>query len=116
MSKLLSQALLSTHSILKEPKSAKEALLIPEWKAAIKVEYQALLHNKTWEMVPYEEGIHVVGCKWVFKTKLSSVGSLQKYKARLVVKGFQQTSGLDYFDMFSPVVKATDNVLFSRPP
>lgn len=49
--------------------------------------------------------MNVMGCEWVFKTKLKSDGILQKYKARLVANGFQQTPGLDCFDTFSPVIK-----------
>lgn len=75
-SQLSAQVLLSTHIILKEPRSTAEALTIPEWKQAMEAEYQALMNNNTWEIVPYEEGMHVVGSKWVFKTKLNSDGSL----------------------------------------
>ena len=49
----------------------------------------------------------VIGCKWVFKVKLKPDGSLERYKAWLVAKGFQQTLSLDYFEAFSPVVKPT---------
>ncbi|XP_031247865.1 uncharacterized protein LOC116105598 [Pistacia vera] len=99
-SKSKAYALLATHGILAEPKSVTKALNTPKWKEAMNVEYQALLNNKTWELVPYEKGMNVVGSKWVFKTKLHFDGSLQKYKARLVAKGFQQTPGLDNFDTF----------------
>ncbi|XP_031263183.1 uncharacterized protein LOC116121363 [Pistacia vera] len=66
------QALVSLSTILSEPKSVTEALQTPECKHAMENEYQALLKNKTWELVPYEEGMNVVGSKWVFKTKFNS--------------------------------------------
>lgn len=87
------QALLFTSTILKEPKSVFVALQIFEWKQAMTTEYQTLLRNNTWELVSYKEGIHVVRCKWVFKTKLNSYSTLQKYKARLVAK-FSKPSAL----------------------
>ena len=49
----------------------------------------------------------VINCKWVFKVKLKPNGSLERYKARIVAKGFQQTLCLDYFETFSLIVKAT---------
>lgn len=50
---------------------------------------------------------NVVGCKWVFKTKLNPDGIVKRYKAGLVTKGFHQRLGLDYHDTFSPIVKPT---------
>ncbi|XP_031253478.1 uncharacterized protein LOC116111442 [Pistacia vera] len=102
---------LSTCHILPEPKTASEALQIPEWEAAMSDEFQALLRNNTWELVPHTSDMNVVGCKWVFKTKLKADGTLLKYKARLVAKGLPS---LDYFDTFSLVVKpATIRIILS---
>ena len=58
-------------------------------------------------MVPLTSGKNVVGCKWVFKIKKNSDGSLARYKAGLVAKGYLQQYGLDYEETFSPVVKST---------
>ena len=73
----------------------------------MEAEYSTLVHNGTWRLVPKTEGIHIVQNKWIFKTKLKADGSLYKFKARLVSKGFQQHTGVDFSDTFSPVVKAS---------
>lgn len=90
-----------------EPHSVKEALMDPKWKEAMNDEYQALLRNNTWSLVPLTSDMNLVGNKWVFRIKYNADGSVQRYKARLVAKGFHQTAGLDYFEIFSPVVKSS---------
>jgi histone deacetylase 1/2 len=88
-----------------ELQSLDEALNSRDWKLAMDAEYNALIDNKTWHLVPPKRGINVIDCKWVYKVKRKSDGSLDRYKARLVAKGFRQRYGIDYEDTFSPVVK-----------
>ncbi|KAI4329978.1 hypothetical protein MLD38_028296 [Melastoma candidum] len=85
-----------------EPKTIREALATPIWKDAMRVEYEALLCNGTWTLVPASPDQKIVGCKWVFKVKVHADGSFERCKARLVAKGFHQTAGIDYTETFSP--------------
>lgn len=72
----------------KEPTSASAALLDPHWHKAMEDEYQALVRNDTGELVPTTADMNVVQCKWEFRTKFKADGSLDKFKACLVAKGF----------------------------
>ena len=65
------------------------------------------MKNNTWVLVPYEVGMNIVDNKQVFKVKRNSDGTIQRYKAQLVTKGFQQTPRVDYFETFSLEVKAS---------
>jgi hypothetical protein len=62
--------------------------------------------NKTWHLVPYQRGKNIIDCKWVYKIKRKTDGSIDMYKACLVAKGFKSRYAIDYEDIFSPVVKA----------
>jgi histone deacetylase 1/2 len=91
-----------------EPATVADALRDQKWVDAMNSEYHALMKNKTWRLVPSPpKGTNVIGCKWVYKIKHKSDGTIDRYKSRLVAKGFKQRYGIDYEDSFSPVVKAT---------
>ncbi|XP_066373702.1 uncharacterized mitochondrial protein AtMg00810-like [Miscanthus floridulus] len=77
-------------------------------------EFSALLSNHTWDLVPRPSRSNVVTGKWVFKHKFKADGSLERYKARWVLRGFTQRPGIDYDETFSPVVKpATVRIVLS---
>jgi hypothetical protein len=67
-------------------------------------EYEALLANQTWDLVPRPSGCNVV--KWIWTIKRRVDGTLERYKARWVLRGFTQRPGVDYDETFSPVVKS----------
>ncbi|GJY79840.1 retrotransposon protein, putative, ty1-copia subclass [Tanacetum coccineum] len=84
-----------------EPTSYREAVNSSEglrWKEAIKSEIDSILQNHTWELVDLPPDY-----KWIFKKKMKFDGTIDKYKARLVIKRFRQREGLDYFDTYSQV-------------
>ena len=65
----------------------------------------ALDVNQTWELVPLPEGKKAIGCKWVYKVNHKADGTIERYKSRLVAKGYAQTYGIDYEETFAPVAK-----------
>jgi hypothetical protein len=93
-------------SVAEEPTTVVEAFGDEKWVSAMNNEYDALMHNKTWHLVPPPKGKNIIGCKWVYKVKKKSDVTIDRYKAPLVAKGYKQLYGLDYEDTFSPVVKA----------
>jgi hypothetical protein len=82
-----------------------EALSNPNWKHAMDDEFTALIKNKAWHLVPANQAQNVIGCKWVYKVKHKTDGEIERYKVRLVAKGFKQRYGINYEDTFSSVVK-----------
>ena len=70
-------------------------------------ELEALDRTGTWEFVPLPPGAVPITCKWVFKVKTRSDGSVERYKARLVARNFQQAQDRDYDKTFAPVAHMT---------
>ena len=66
-------------------------------------EMDSMSENKVWSLSDAPEGVKPIGCKWVFKKKTDMEGKVVTYKARLVVKGYQQCQGVEYDETFSPV-------------
>ncbi|GJT81622.1 zinc finger, CCHC-type containing protein [Tanacetum coccineum] len=63
------------------------------------------MHNNTWELTDLPSGCKALGCKWILKRKMKVDGSIDKYKARLVIQGFRQNKGIDFFDTYAPVAR-----------
>ena len=98
----------SRASAREEPQTLTEALDWDpvEWRKAIEDELHSHVENGTWEPAQRPPGRAAISSKWVFKTKVNADGSL-RYKASLVVRGFEQREGLDYQETFAPVAKFT---------
>ncbi|RDX60832.1 Copia protein, partial [Mucuna pruriens] len=88
-----------------EPASFEEAAMEHKWLAAMKEEISMIEKNQTWMLVPRPHDRNVIGVKWVFPTKFNLDGSLNKHKARLVVKGYSQIFGVDYAYTFAPIAR-----------
>ncbi|MCO5595626.1 hypothetical protein L7F22_049671 [Adiantum nelumboides] len=90
--------------------SLDEALSGPEassWRQAMDSEYQSLMANGTWQLVPAPPNRKLVTCKWLLRKKFHADGSVSRYKARLVARGFTQIPGMDYSETFSPILRIT---------
>ncbi|MCO5593310.1 hypothetical protein L7F22_047319 [Adiantum nelumboides] len=70
-------------------------------------EYISILANETWKLTELSEGETALPCKWVYKKKYTAKDPKPKYKATLVAKGFKQKKGVDFDEIFSPIVKMT---------
>ena len=90
-----------------EPKTYKEAISSEKaenWKMAMAEEMDSLKENQVWKLVPLPPEQKLIKSKWVFKLKTRPDGTIQRYKARLVIKGYSQEEDIDYHETFSPVV------------
>ncbi|XP_074287645.1 uncharacterized protein LOC141612793 [Silene latifolia] len=92
-------------SISPIPKSPVTALNDANWKMAMDDEFNALISNKTWELVPRPPNVNVIRPMWIFRHKYRSDGSFERHKARLVGDGKTQRVDIDCGETFSPVVK-----------
>lgn len=73
-----------------------------------KEEIKASEKNGTWEVTTYQKNKKTVGCKWIFTIKHEANDNIEIYKARLVARGFTQSYGIDYQEIFTPVQNSTN--------
>ncbi|CAI7886877.1 unnamed protein product [Closterium sp. NIES-54] len=93
-----------------EPNTLAEALSGPDaekWKQSVKEEYDSLLENEMWELCELPPGKKAISSKLIFWHKYGPDGELTRYKSRLVAKGFHQTKGKDFDEIFAPIGKGT---------
>ncbi|KAL4326036.1 hypothetical protein GQ457_11G028190 [Hibiscus cannabinus] len=113
----LSDPIAQSFLLDEDPKTYEEAIRSINssfWISAINDELESIKSNHTWKFVDLPRGFRTISNKWVFRKKLRPDGSIQKYKARLVVKGFTKKFGIDFFDTYSPVTKiSTIHALFA---
>ncbi|GJP69090.1 hypothetical protein CLOP_g25719, partial [Closterium sp. NIES-67] len=93
-----------------EPINPKEAWEGPngkEWKKAPDEEMGSIIENDTFDLVNLPPGRKAISSKWLFKRKTDADGNIERYKSRLVAKGYQQQEKKDYNEVYAPVVKGT---------
>jgi hypothetical protein len=95
-----------SHIIDSKPSTDEEASSQPVWRDAM-MEYQSIMKNDVWDIVPRPKGKCVVTSKWIYKIKHATDGSIEKHKARFLARGFSQVEGIDYEKTFNTIARYT---------
>ena len=103
--RLLSKIYEKSNVAVLELADFKESEMDDKWIEAIKEELKMIEKNDTWELVDRPQHKQPIGVRWVYRTKLNADGSINKYKARLVVKGNAQVFKVDFSEMFAQVAR-----------
>jgi hypothetical protein len=90
-----------------EPQTFVQAMDQQVWQEAMLEEYDSIVRNDVWEVVPRTVGKSIVTFRWLYKTKYVADDSIEKHKAQFVVRGFSQIEGVDYDETFAPVAGYT---------
>jgi hypothetical protein len=90
-----------------EPTCFEEVVQKKEWMDAMTEEYQSIMKNDVWEVVPKPKNKDVVSSKWIYKIKHATNESIEKYKVGFLARGFSQKEGIDYEETFAPIPRYT---------
>lgn len=99
---------ISSEAVWVEPKTYSDAMKCDDafhWRKAIDKEGQSLIAHGTWKLVQLPKGKRALTSKWIFKIKYDAQGRIERYKARLVIRGFEQVKYIDYDEIFAPVIR-----------
>lgn len=107
------EGFVATSSHVVEPVSYHEDVKDKNWVKAIKNKITLLENNNTWLLVPLPKNKNIISCKWVYKVNYKSNGSIERYKARLVVKGYSQQERIDFSETLALVAKMVRQNYFS---
>ena len=88
-----------------EPKKVEEALKDENWVDSMHQELHQFVRNDVWELVPRPKDTHVIGTKWIFKSKIDKDGEVVWNKSRLVAQGYTQVEGIDFDESFALVAR-----------
>jgi len=98
---------MATSILDSEPSSYEEAVSQQVWRKAMQEEYYSIMKNDVWEVVLRPKGKSMITSKWLYKVKHAADGSIEKFKARFMARGFSQVEGVDYEETFAPMARYT---------